>query len=774
MLGFQNKNLKNMRKLLYPLVLILGAFIILSCSKDDDTDPTKNDVIQTDASIEVGRTMISQNGGTVVIEDTGGPLEGMTITVPNQSYATSVVFEISYENVVSHELGIDFEPVSPIINIENGGEYANRIMTVRLPLSVDLEEHVMAFYVDKKTGNLDPIVTMNRGSNFIEVGTRHFSSIVLSKTPKSVLLSANVNSGFVPASNGFSFPNEGTYPTPLGLCAGMSIASQYYFNEGINSSIFSFYDNNQLHARTTAWWQDDIRGLKLTSWLQRSADDCWTNNYEEISKIQAEEVSTQFWNMLYAMHLSRKTILVGLENPQKPDYGHLVLMTGYEVRNNKVVLNIYDPNHVGEQKELVYDMTSNSFENYVSAVNSEALRDGFKIDYNKFTLIPLDMIMNPIDLDYAHTSATNGSIGSALFPEYEVFAVPKDKKFEEVKLDLRHDHILQSLPFDEFDFDVRGVDASVGLKLETVIWSKFGFERTSPAETFKLTSKDTLVGLWLKGKPASVKYDKWYGFNWFQIKKQSFWIEPADTTVAPNVDVKFVLRNNQTLPSNRRLEWNFGDNNTATSSDSMVIHKFEESGSFVVTCTIHDLSTNQVAGEVKSDISVALYPKIEITLSGQKANGSTIKISDNFGNIVDLPFYTWSNKISSRDLDWDENAFEVEFAIVRSARTYTYRISGELNKEFTKIQTLSAIVTGVGEPGYAFNSAIVIQDFPIKEIQPGEIVGDVLNGRAAEAKVAQFSYSESSEVGGSDYTWKLESIDWSSEDTQLLIQIEKE
>lgn len=72
---------------------------------------------------------------TIRCSRNSNPLEGLSIIIPGNTYGDSKEFSISYANITSHELGSYFNPVSPLIEITNGGFYADKFMKLKIPVS---------------------------------------------------------------------------------------------------------------------------------------------------------------------------------------------------------------------------------------------------------------------------------------------------------------------------------------------------------------------------------------------------------------------------------------------------------------------------------------------------------------------------------------------------------------------------------------------------------------------------------------------------------------
>src|SRR2546423_13220081 len=126
-----------MRHLL-PLPLIGFVLVLISqisgC-KSNPTEPTSTNII-TGTSVDLVTQTIAPSGGKITINKPGDSLNGVTIDVPNGAYTDSRSFHISYAPITKHEFGSDFNVLTPLITIENGGGYGDMPVTLRIPVHV--------------------------------------------------------------------------------------------------------------------------------------------------------------------------------------------------------------------------------------------------------------------------------------------------------------------------------------------------------------------------------------------------------------------------------------------------------------------------------------------------------------------------------------------------------------------------------------------------------------------------------------------------------------
>lgn len=88
---------------------------------------------------------VDASGATLKVDKPGDPLDGLSITVPAGANAQLTTFHVSYQPIQRHGLGEDFEPIVPMILVENGGAYSAEVMEVRIPVKIGANYFAMPF-----------------------------------------------------------------------------------------------------------------------------------------------------------------------------------------------------------------------------------------------------------------------------------------------------------------------------------------------------------------------------------------------------------------------------------------------------------------------------------------------------------------------------------------------------------------------------------------------------------------------------------------------------
>ncbi len=360
------------------IIFLLSILIILflnSCSKDD-SNPNQSQKIETEEFILQTNASIGTNGGTIFVN--GGILDGMSIEIPNGGVSKNTDFSISTAIIKNHTYGLDFNPVTPLIRINNGGEYADSVMTVTIPCIVPKNHFAMGFYYNEETGELEgiPVVAIN-DSNVV-LATRHFSGKNLidisggqlnhRSTTWADILVASVQtaklfelqeSGFRPAIDDWEFTNYGSYIVPNGHCTGQAVTAMWYYatqKPNNNLPLFNRF------SKFPGMWQDNRNGYRFASVVQKDKTvakaKAWMANFDAIGTKRFSKDSLHFLSFAYAIHLTKKPQLIEV---WRVGGGHAMIV--YKTQNN--ILSIADPNFPGSYSHVI-SLGSNGFLPYES------------------------------------------------------------------------------------------------------------------------------------------------------------------------------------------------------------------------------------------------------------------------------------------------------------------------------------------------------------------------------------------------------------------------
>ena len=354
-------------------------------------------------SIPVARQSIGTAGGILTVSDPDGPLDGMTIGVPAGAMLEPTRFDISYTPITG-TIAPNVDPLTPLITVDNGGAFADGIMTVTIPVAIPAGHFAMGFFVDED-GQLEGMPLASETPSSITVATAHFCSFFIAMIADS-LLTGTIDTGFRPMTDDWQFPNDGSYIAPGGHCSGQALSAMWYYIERTQqgaSTLWNRFDNNGDAPASPDFWLDDSLGYRLASVVQHDID--WDNWLLDINMTLGDSDDSLNWRaFLYAMLLTGEPQSVGIYNASS---GHD--MVAYKADADTGTLYIADPNYPGDSSRKV-QYTNGAFASYSSEGDTYN-----EIRYcAKTATIPWSQIgarWNEFDL---------ATIGDGVFPSYSL------------------------------------------------------------------------------------------------------------------------------------------------------------------------------------------------------------------------------------------------------------------------------------------------------------------------------------------------------------------
>ena len=167
----------------------------------DRATPSPNLALTLGNRVEVISEMVDSSGGAITIDEPGSPIDGLVIRVPQGAYGEETEFEVTYAPIDEHVLGDEVTVLTPLISIENGGDYSQEFMIVTIPASIPEGHFAMPFYYNDGTGNFEAIPVVDQDNDSLIVVTRHFSVFTLLSIEKEKLRHLDIETGFTPGED---------------------------------------------------------------------------------------------------------------------------------------------------------------------------------------------------------------------------------------------------------------------------------------------------------------------------------------------------------------------------------------------------------------------------------------------------------------------------------------------------------------------------------------------------------------------------------------------
>ena len=391
------------------VLLVAGALLLIPV-----IFPPRSDNISLGARESVASERIPAAGGTLAVDEPDSPIDGLTISVPEGAYEGRRNFKISVRPIEEHKLGPYFNPATPLIHVDNGGDFAGDPITVRIPVQVSADEFAMAFYYDPRTGELEGLPLVELSEDHVTVVTSHFSDMLVSIIPGELLEDVSVVTGFAPGIDDWQFVNDGSAIAPGGHCAGQAISAMWYYYEqklgAGEPALYGRYDNNDYDYRTTEFQWDDSWGYRLASVVQADLVD-WDHLSRAFFKRLGQTSDRLTWNALaYAMLLTGEPQYAAIYSNRG---GHAIV--AYKIEDGKIY--VADPNYPGANNRFLH-YENGAFRPYYSGPNATAIEEEGETAYTVIRYMAKSAMVNWDGVGAAYEKMLEGEVGDGIFPDY--------------------------------------------------------------------------------------------------------------------------------------------------------------------------------------------------------------------------------------------------------------------------------------------------------------------------------------------------------------------
>lgn len=528
------------KRALFAAMMVCFLIIIISCNNSNKKNSDKRTEtpvkkIFTGENIEVAKKIISPDGGSILINKPGDPLDGLSIEVPANAYDDENEFVISYSKIERHDLGPDFNPVTPLISINNGAGDSYEPMKLKIPVKVGEGQFAMPFLYDATTGELEAMQVVDSEDGYITAYTTRFS--VKSETGNSAVtnkkvvpsfagdivdvglygiivsalgtdkLLAEITTPFKPGVDDWEFRNWGSNIAPGGHCAGQALGMLWYYSYKKSKggpSLNGLFDNN---GRTkTPWlWEDDAYAYRFCSMLQ--VEWANSNSNDLLEWWQGNNDLNTMYAFAYAMIITKQPQLVVIYPKDKDSASHAMVIYGMK----EGTLFVADPNFPGDTTRRIW-FGSGEGKKWYAPYNSSDYAGSNAKEYPKIHYLAKSGITSWGIAAEHWQKMGDGNIGKEKFPEYTIVGLNGNDEF---------------VPFKD-GFEVTNTDGWLTLMIRSPGWSaKFrGY-----SETARLLKENNMIQLPLKseqlvGINILDNNDKWVNFEWVKVKMPA--VDPGE------------------------------------------------------------------------------------------------------------------------------------------------------------------------------------------------------------------------------------------------------
>ncbi|MBN1934195.1 MAG: zinc ribbon domain-containing protein [Anaerolineae bacterium] len=464
---------------------------------------------------------VAVSGGEIRVSNPNGEIDGLSIDVPPDAYPKETRFTISTRPIKTHRFGDLFDPITPLITIDNGHGLAAEPMRVEIPIRLGPDEFAMAFFWDPRTGKLEGIPLIGLTADKITLVTSHFTELVVSRVKVDKLGKVTVETGFAPGVDDWQFTNYGSIIAPGGHCAGQSISMMWYYYEkrlgAGERPLYGRYDNNNYGFGTIDFYEDDSWDYRLASTVQLAVD--WDAKSRILFNALGWASDSLTWHAFaYSMALTGEPQYMAIGRYEKDAEGNDVrrghAIVAYRIDGNSIY--VADPNYPGQANRTIrYE--NDAFLPYASGDNANDIAANGAKAYTEIRYMAKSALVDWDQIGVEYAKMLKGEVGKDRFPSYILSVLRYDSKARQIEWQIdpvliEIDEAETALPGEDYRGKLRfGVGMPAGSKYGVAV-----YDGTKLVET-KLAGADGKVTLDVPLKPGINDL----GFHIVSIKEET-------------------------------------------------------------------------------------------------------------------------------------------------------------------------------------------------------------------------------------------------------------
>ena len=724
------------------LIVFLVIVLLIACFIGYKILTKKSDNLTLGSSTAVASETISQSGGVIAVTD--GSLDGFEIDIPSGAYSQDTNFDVNTRPIENHKFGALFDPVTPLITIDNGDVFADESISVTIPIEKSDNEFAMGFYYDEKTGELEGIPLVSLDNDHITLFTSHFCEIVVSKVKLTDLSGLEVVTGFIPGVDDWQYTNYGSYIASGGHCAGQSISAMWYYEQMYLAKnaprLYGLYDNYGYGITTGKFWRDDSEAYRFASVIQNNIN--WDAKLRKDQKKLSKAYPT--WSMnafIYAMQMTGDPQYVAVWGQKtKADGtvdsgGHALV--AYAVIGNTIY--IADPNYPGKtSRTITFDGAK--FDTYSSGQNAAAIEAGDDFPYTGIYYIGQSAMIDDSVIEAEFKKMLNHTIGDEQFPQCRYqYLKSKDAqgntKWADMPatLELSSADIIKNLGEAYKDkvriailTPYRNIDMLlyIGLDDAAIKQQTKTDDRGEAYFTVELEPGINDIGVYvcnLVNITPTQKTDHFIEFQRFrvvydQLVDMRFDKDPYGAVCQHESTFSITVKD---APENVTYCWDFGTGDTLETSVPKVDYTYDKPGDYVISCTLKNNSDGKILGQAQAQVNALdLYGNWDFAyrISESKAVDSLVNM------IIDMFVKFFQAIFPDANINDDDYSFSLKGTVVYGT-LYVMETEDDVSDEYEDI-----VVNIQLRQESANNDLVEVSDEPL----PGYMV---INGDTVEIHI---------------------------------------
>jgi hypothetical protein len=620
-------------------VLIISGALFASVllnqlgSRLNTEGPADKQAITLGSEVQVANGTVGSQGGTIKVDKPGDPVNGLQIEVPKDAYTDTKSFKISYSPILKHNLGENFNPITPLIKVDNGGDYSSLPMKVEVPVKTEPGHFAVGFYYDSATGKLEAIPTVAQNGDSVTLYMQHFSSFSISDMIEE-RLNGTIDTNFKPGVDDWNFTNNGSYIT-YGHCEGQSVTAMwYYYNkpDGQGHLYSRPAEPDAPKGNTGGYYTVDGQGYRFCSTVQEDikfldfANSFWGNLAGQITP---ETTKNLFAAAMLITREPQLVVIYGVDPANNQPAGHAIIAYGM---NNGTLL-VADPNFHGVARSVQW--SGQGYQIYYSGANARQAAQ-YSIPYDRFYYFAKSTSVDWKTINSRWQELKAKTAGNDRFPIYKILVIDDDGK----EIELEDGYNLKN-PKKEIKVKLDNPDFRMDLVEDGTKVAPFGDNITYAL----VGNGKTRLGFEIWGDAANSQNKGWPWIDYKVIditigaEKQELKIAPSETEGCPGEPYTFSLKATK-MPSKVKYQWTFEGDTKYTGETATHAFKANSSGSVVLEAyaekQVKPIASDKLSFKVKTPT---------ITIIAEPANGvakETSKFSVDPACVPARATYAWT------------------------------------------------------------------------------------------------------------------------------------
>jgi hypothetical protein len=586
-------------------IVLLFSLLVSGCGGSQSGNSAKSSAVTPapprgiTGTITVGKIAaavslkIPTGGGAISVTDAESPIKSLEITIPAGSYPETKEFKISSAPVEKHTFGEGCKPITPMIIVENGGDYAGQDMPVTIPVSIPEGNFAMGFFYHENTRTLEGMPLIAESPTSITLATRHFSNFIISMIP-FVQLKKDIDTHFRPGIDDWQFVNKGSFISPRGHCAGQSVSAMWYYckqPDGQDLTLYGRYDNNGNKPATPDFQLDDSLGYRLASVVQTDMDwDNWANKFFTDQRGVNDELA--WYLFAYSMQFSEQPQYITMDSNS---IGHAMIC--YRIKDGH--LYVADPNYPGDTGRRI-EYISGKFKPYQSGANREEIEQGNSISFNKIGYAAQSARVDWNKMSRRWTEFKNGTIGNDKFPAYKI------ESFDDkgVQHELIDGYVS---PREKLSLFATGGPGGNGA--QEMVYRDGQELKDDGRDYYTLFPGVNKLGIYIYSDPP-FSNKRYIDFQYINVTYSGLAIDPPSQEGPPNQYLTYKAIMDK-MPDKARLEW-YVDGVLKQSSSTLTTFKvyFDKPGSYTISLKLVDAPEGDPSGKVVQEAKATATIKL--------------------------------------------------------------------------------------------------------------------------------------------------------------------